>query len=656
MFFTTAHRRISGLLLIFFLMGFTPALWAQEVVIQEPGIQNQGFDLKTVFPQIPDIFGSETPVRAGCGNPAPEKSGPSSQSRMAGGLVLPFFDDFSSGSQVPNPGLWAADTASDNQVPYVSLFKGVHAPSKGVLTMDGAGVNNKYYNSVAGSGEADRLMSEAIDLSALSPGSNVWLSFYLEPGGKGDKPEATDSFVVFFDTTGNGDYAHVWSIKGDSLPNNRFTPILIPLDQSVYFHSAFRFGFQSYGSLNGEFDQWHVDYVYMAQGRNAGDTLFNDISVISFDQGLLSGHTAVPSDHQPMPDFAAFTTEISNLKGSAFSNELRIRMSDATGGNTLTGDLGDTSAVSVGAVSFLAAPAGPFTNQSFTQAGTLRFTATVDAANADARDANDTLIVDYAIDSLYALDDGIADIGYGLTASRSFCQEYRVPAPDTLTAVWIHFVPTVYYNGTSTPLEGKAFYLCVWEKLIPDSAQVQQLSGSNVIYPSAFNGFARYPLLSPQLIDSTFWVGLEQYDFMPIGVGFDKNFVNDSKIYYEDASGLFINTTQQGTLMIRPEFGKAVIVGREEAQRPEQPAFVIAPHPVNGNSFTLLQSSGPMVKSCKLTLRDLQGRILFETNPTHQPFPFTVELPAELNAGVHLLTVEGQAGENFSQTLKLIAQ
>jgi hypothetical protein len=68
-------------------------------------------------------------------------------------LTLPFFDDFSGQANLSSNLLWNADTSVNNQVPYISISKSVHPPSKGVLTFDGAGVDNRYYDPEAGSGE-----------------------------------------------------------------------------------------------------------------------------------------------------------------------------------------------------------------------------------------------------------------------------------------------------------------------------------------------------------------------------------------------------------------------------------------------------------------------------------------------------------------------
>ena len=84
-------------------------------------------------------------------------------------LSLPFIDDFSGALPYPNPSLWA-DAAV-----YINPNYGVNAPTYGV---------------------ADYLTSQPINLGNKAPSDSVYLSFFYQPEGLGEQPDAKDSLVV----------------------------------------------------------------------------------------------------------------------------------------------------------------------------------------------------------------------------------------------------------------------------------------------------------------------------------------------------------------------------------------------------------------------------------------------------------------------------
>ncbi|MEM7511315.1 MAG: hypothetical protein AAF388_10315, partial [Bacteroidota bacterium] len=86
----------------------------------------------------------------------------------------PFFDDFSASSSFPSGSKWVRDTLLN--FPNVMKASFLTAPTKGVATFDGLNaVGRPYEDDELVSGEADRLVSQAIDLSSFSPASNVVL-------------------------------------------------------------------------------------------------------------------------------------------------------------------------------------------------------------------------------------------------------------------------------------------------------------------------------------------------------------------------------------------------------------------------------------------------------------------------------------------------
>ena len=123
---------------------------------------------------------------------------------------LPFWDDFSNYTGLPNPSLWQDNFA------YVNRSFALRPPTIGVATLDALDDNGRIYARADGSGfQADYLTSlpirldyNFISLHSITIADSLYLSFYYQPcGGStsghaweriGDRPENRDSLVLEF--------------------------------------------------------------------------------------------------------------------------------------------------------------------------------------------------------------------------------------------------------------------------------------------------------------------------------------------------------------------------------------------------------------------------------------------------------------------------
>lgn len=114
-------------------------------------------------------------------------------------LHLPFFDDFASESVYPTSERWM-----DRNV-FINRDFPVFSPNTGAATFDVLDEKGSVYkHAVSVPFEADYLTSRPIRLDsvfnpfpkAISPADSVYLSFYYQPQGRGDKPELNDSLVL----------------------------------------------------------------------------------------------------------------------------------------------------------------------------------------------------------------------------------------------------------------------------------------------------------------------------------------------------------------------------------------------------------------------------------------------------------------------------
>ncbi len=116
-------------------------------------------------------------------------------------LHLPFFEDFSVNTLRPDPGKW-----EDNFV-FVNKDFPINPPNTGAATFDVLDANGKLYSTSSSVPFiADLLTSRAIRLdsvfqpqpAALGVADSIYFSFWYQPQGRGDQPEAEDSLVLQF--------------------------------------------------------------------------------------------------------------------------------------------------------------------------------------------------------------------------------------------------------------------------------------------------------------------------------------------------------------------------------------------------------------------------------------------------------------------------
>jgi hypothetical protein len=556
----------------------------------------------------------------------------------------PFFDDFSTARTEPDGQRWFTDSSAFD-LPRKTFQMAVDPPSYGVVTFDGQQRNGRPYatNAIV-SGVADRLLSQRLDLSGLSPADSVILTFYLQPQGRGDIPEATDSFYVYVRTSlPDEEFRLIFATGGR--PVRDFDQVILPLEDSAFFHAGFQLRFESIGGLSGALDHWHLDYVYLAPNLQRNNLRFNDRSITQVLRSPLDPYTAIPAQHylpgqRYMDDFSL---NLSNLTTQPQQVGVTARIDDPVGSNPFLGGALSGGSASVPPYAQGAAPVNisRFDDQPLNfSIATYQLTAAL--AGSDDYPENDTLRRRFGIDSLLAYDDGEADAIFGLNKPWSFGMQVELDRPDSVTAVWICFVPSVYFNplaGTTTYLEDQPFRILFWDDPDPDSIFSQQAGGARVRYGTAPNHFERYAFPAPVAVPATFWVGVQQVNSIPIGVGLDRTFDRDDLTYY-DASGDWINTNVGGALMIRPEFYRTAEVpvsspaatGPTLVQAPQ-----VYPQPARAGQALSLRwppSSNPQ-GLYQAELRDLSGRVVWRLSLPLDG-PQRIVLPTTLAAGCYL--------------------
>src|SRR5690606_34714878 len=127
---------------------------------------------------------------------------------------------------------------------------------------------------------------------AFSPGDSIMLSFFYQAQGRSfEVLENRDSLVLQFRNR-IGAWVSVWRVFGTA--QEAFKPVIVSVSDTSYFHNSFRFRWVNYQRYLGNLKQWHVDYVYLNQGRNSADTVFEDQAIVELPQFPFTTYSHIP--------------------------------------------------------------------------------------------------------------------------------------------------------------------------------------------------------------------------------------------------------------------------------------------------------------------------------------------------------------------------
>lgn len=561
-------------------------------------------------------------------------------------VSLPFFDDFSiTRTGVPDPSLWmpGGGTVVNNTLTN-------HHPSLNIVSFDGLRRDGTPYNfsNQYAQGETDSLTSQTINLSGLSPRDSVYLSFFWLPRGLGDQPDSNDSLRVQFLTNGNL-WQTVWVQRGGQAMTE-YAQARIAVRAALYLHAGFQFRFQAFGRRSGQFDAWHIDYVYLNKGRSIRDQYIKDVSIRRSISSYLKHYRAMPLAHylvNPAAETAdTISTDITNLFNNNNFTTLRFRIQELTTGQPIQNFTQNISEnipqLRSQEKRVVPSPLPAFAGKRALVRTTFDILTTDDQnpsiPGVDLR-RNDTLSSITELADYFAYDDGSAEYAaginqqYGLVAVRFVTRK-----ADVVSAIRIQMVR----YRTELQNQTVALYILANQNNRPGLTLTRQ---SFVIkYPENPRGFAEFKLQNPVAVGDTFWVAYQQLSEDQLAIGLDKNSTQFSnQIYYNLGNEWAQNTNLQGALMIRPVMGgqaSEVVTGVEEIREND---LRIHPNP----SFGRIRWNLDSFRS--LEVLDLSGRTLWSKSDLPEP---AADLSG-LSRGLYLLRLS-----NGKQTLvkKLVVE
>jgi hypothetical protein len=532
-------------------------------------------------------------------------------------LVLPFFDDFSGDGIFPSSNRWIdRDVFINNDYPVFPI-------TAGVATFDAIDETGMLYpNASDNRFRADYLTSQSIRLDsifspeprALTTADSIYLSFYFQPEGLGFAPAEGDSLVLEFfhdhpvDSLKN--WVKVWSAPGTTLNEffaqngTYFKRVMIPVTDTAYLKSGFRFRFYNIASIRflnapshqSNRDHWHVDYVYLDHSRSINDIYYRDIAFANKPGSLLKTYQAMPY-RQYKQNFVnemrdSLRVRITNLNNTSTTGSYRYVVNTSGGSHLQTYETATFSFQPYSQSGYVSqvAVARPPVNFVFPVTNDLQasynITHILRSHDGYSQGSNDTVRYRQVFADYFAYDDGTAEAGFGLTNAGLMATRFKLNTPDTLTQA------RIFFNRTLNNANQKYFHLQIWNDFggKPGELIYEQLF-LRVEYNDGLNWFYTYFLDEPVFIDNTrfpgltFYVGLEQTTSDLLNIGFDRNNNSKENIFYFYGDDWF-NTMYDGSLMIRPVMGSTGILGAPAVSAGKIPLYVF-PNPVNDGILNL---------------------------------------------------------------------
>lgn len=508
----------------------------------------------------------------------------SDSNKKKASLTLPFLDDFSQYHFYPDGSKWA-----DVNV-FINTNYAVNPISYGVATFDGLDSTGYPYNFInpTSYGIADYLTSKPIDLTTVV--DSVYLSFYYQPKGMGNQPEAKDSLRLEFFRKSDSTWVRKWAVPGAALAP--FKLVMIPVD--VQFQSdSFQFRFKNYATLSGNVDHWNVDYVYLNDNRTFSDTALNDVALTRNYYNMLNGYSAMPWTHYMVDTLnnmsSVINVEYRNNHNSTYSVFYEYNViTDNGAGAVIESYPTSTSFKPVNGFSSLVEPqaiySSPLNNFYFPTDDTAKtkvfqlknFFNISSGAVTDFNIKNDTVVSYQVFSNYYSYDDGSAEAGYGIEGvGAKLANQFTIKKSDTLVGIRIYFNPVTYNHSN------KSFKLKIWSSLNPEVVIYEQVDYYNPIY-SFTNEFLNYNLTTPILLPAgTYYFGYENITSDFLTLGYDLNTNSKYNIFF-NAEGIWQNSNYDGSLMLHPLFKyNDAIIGVDEVEN-EKSTIKIYPNPSQG--------------------------------------------------------------------------
>lgn len=569
-------------------------------------------------------------------------------------LTLPFFEDFSALTILPDPAKWSDEYA------FINSSFGNDPISIGVATLDAIDENGDVYALTDSPTISDMLTSQSFDLSSFTaPDDTIRFSFFYQAGGKGEAPELNDSLILEYFSPSENKWSEIWFAVADA--PTKFQQVILEVP-GTYYQNGFRFRFKNYTTLSvanvadGEgalsnADCWNIDYLMMNTDPVYAHQSPHDITIVEPPRELMDFYEIVPWSH--LNDAQSITRNIMRYVIRNLDKEDTVNVGRSyyvqylNSGKT---DFYEEYYSSVGPDTldrrndpFFA----PFVRTDDSKEGNIKVCSYL-ITSAEQNKQNDTASIILNFTDNYAYDDGTPEFGFGIPAPSTegalLALRFRVYKPDTLRALDMMFNKT--RNDFNADLR---FRLCVWsdEGGLPGQLIYYSPEEFTPGVTSGMPGFRRFPInpdIDLVVTDTIIYVGWQQVSDAFLNLGYDVNRNNLNRTYVS-TSGTWYHPNPgniPGTVMIRAVFGsKDVITGISET--PANPDDIIL-YPNPASETITIKATDTRIE--RITIYDALGRIMMETDGEHDSLDVSA-----LSPGLYQVILNTDRGYCTSQKI-----
>jgi hypothetical protein len=560
-------------------------------------------------------------------------------------LKLPFYEDFSSTFGQVDSTKFMASTA------FVNRSFACNPRTIGSLLMDALDEHgNLYSHGNSYHFLADTILSAPIRLDSIfsgvphktTPADSIYFSFFYQPQGLGEAPDENDSLVLEFYSPKKGKWVRVWSDRGYTY--QQFTQqnpsgwkyVVIPITDTLFYDSLFQFKFKNFASYantqfptwasNGDF--WLIDCIYLNSHRTMQDSVPTDLAFKSDIVSLLSDYTAMPWQHFLAASNATLTgvsIPYKNYSPSTINLSEILTAKELKGtGTNYSSPLLANNLLAFHDTTFYRSPL-PFSFTS-SQTGNVDFkiqfcinTNTI----TDPVKSNDTVTVYQRFYNYFAMDDGTAEAGYGLSfANSEFTLQFTLYKPDTLRSVLLFFNPT-FYQPSETP------YFDIVIRNDNNGFPGEIIFEQKYLLPQ-YNGYAfiNYVLNNPFPVQGKIYIGIRQHLAESINIGFDQNMSNKGRLFY-NTTGTWYASLYTGVPMIRAVVGHSSepFVSIEEKKK----ICFLYPNPVSKGQPVYIKNQTPT----QVDIFDVRGKLISTIFPVNNQFL----LPENIQQGIYFIRI-----------------
>ena len=549
-------------------------------------------------------------------------------------LTLPFFDDFAYNSPVADADLWQQSSI------FINWTYPINPITVGVATFDGLNKNGLAYaiNTANPQGDADTLLSQAIDLSAVD---TAYFMFYFQPQGLGDNPQVEDSLMLEFKDS-NGDWNAEWKMAGST--SQEFKKKVFLLKTADYLFATFQFRFRNKATLSGNFDHWHIDYVKLDEFVNPIDTSkLNDVSFVYGAPSFLKRYEQMPWTHFKNNELAEMNdTAAIFLRNNGASINVDYQYNVFENNNQIahypTLGVSRNESVydydSIGNFEYKNPPIS-VSSSVFTSLmpDSISFLIQhmISTGQQDNK-WNDTLYYQQEFNSSFAYDDGVAESAYGINASGAkLAYQFELNRPDTLRAIQMYF-PQMLDSVNHIP-----FKLTVWNN---NGGEPGSIIHQQEVYPKHTKDgkFHYYYLDSLFQIVGTFYVGWEQQTNDLLNIGLDKNKLANQYMFYNVGSG-WNNSIYPGAWMIRPIVSMKEIIWSSVNETRYN--FLIYPNPAKDELTLVTGSTNNLI-----SIYNLQGILVKQLYVSNAESKINI---TDLSIGMYVIEVNNNGNSSFQK-------